>query len=60
MPAVFAASLFPALHSLSGGKGAAHLIRERSGDVAAVEFARSEVDIDTRGDLKTLELPPQV
>jgi molybdenum cofactor cytidylyltransferase len=55
VPAVFDASLFPALHLLSGGRGAAQLIRERSGEVAAVEFAQGEVDIDTREDLRKLE-----
>jgi molybdenum cofactor cytidylyltransferase len=54
VPAVFDASLFPSLHLLSGGRGAAHLIRERSGEVAAVEFAQGEVDIDTREDLRKL------
>jgi molybdenum cofactor cytidylyltransferase len=55
VPAVFDASLFPSLHLLSGGRGAAQLIRERSGEVAAIEFARGEVDIDTREDLRNLE-----
>jgi molybdenum cofactor cytidylyltransferase len=55
IPACFASDMFEALQGLSGGRGAAALLR-KSEHVTLIEVAPAELhDIDTRDDLVALE-----
>ncbi|MGI8771719.1 MAG: nucleotidyltransferase family protein [Acidobacteriaceae bacterium] len=54
VPALFDRTVFAPLQALSGQRGAAHLIREREGEVAAVDFPAGVIDIDTQEDLQRL------
>lgn len=55
VPALFDAAMFGPLQRLSGNRGAAHLIREREQEVAALDFPAGAIDIDTQQDLQRLE-----
>lgn len=50
-PAIFPRVWFDELRALEGDRGAAGLLRDRPGDVTAVELPAAAVDIDTPADL---------
>ncbi|MEO8584104.1 MAG: nucleotidyltransferase family protein [Flavitalea sp.] len=54
-PAYFHKSLFPELMLLSGDSGAKKILQKYSDEVAAVEFSRGSIDIDTNEDLQYLK-----
>lgn len=54
VPAIFPNTMFEALDSLRGDKGARALIERSSGSVVALPFAGGEVDIDRPEDLERL------
>lgn len=51
-PCAFARGQFPRLLALKGEEGARHLIR--SGNVAVIEFAAANIDVDTPNDYQAL------
>ena len=53
-PALFHKSLFPALLSLKGDKGAGKLLQQQTVSVATVPFPEGAIDIDTMEDYKKL------
>ena len=55
VPAFFARALFPELLALRGEKGAKSLLTSRPAEVARIDFAEGEIDIDTPEDLERIE-----
>ena len=51
VPAVFSRRHFPMLQRLTGDKGARQFLREREGEVAALEMPSAAADADVPGDL---------
>jgi molybdenum cofactor cytidylyltransferase len=55
VPAIFAARVFPQLHSSQGDRGAKDLIRAHAAQVQRVPWPNGEIDIDLPSDLTTIE-----
>lgn len=55
IPAIFPASQFEKLHSLTGDTGARQLLRSTQFPMITIPFECGELDIDTSDDLKHLE-----
>jgi molybdenum cofactor cytidylyltransferase len=57
VPALFAASHFPALLRLAGDEGARHLIQRNHAEVLAFPFPGGAIDLDTPADCEALSIP---
>jgi len=58
-PALFHRSLFDQLLEISGDKGARRILEKYAADLAAVEFARGAIDLDTLDDYLALNASEQ-
>lgn len=54
VPAIFPRALFPALMGLQGDQGARALLQKSGTNVAAIDFPRGELDLDSPDDVQRL------